>query len=314
MLTRPPDLTDQLVSEALHGGWGIDAVQVEYRPVGFGSHHWVASTADGARWFVTVDFGPTGLLDAALSVARQLADSGMRGVVAPRPQPDGELLHQAWTDRSFVVSLFPYVDAPTLEEVGATDHTAVLELLADLHSRTDAVRELAPSDLLAVPGRAELLARLGDLATPWMSGPYGESVRDLLLPNIATVGAALTRFDGLARDAGSSAWVITHGEPHDRNILSTVDGPALIDWDTARIAPAARDIWHVGDGSLAPEYTALTGRAIAPSELALYRLRWDLTEVAECVAAFAAPHVESADSAEALESLREALEGLHYDA
>ena len=34
--------------------WRLDAASIEYRQVGFGSHHWDVA-AGGGRWFLTVD-------------------------------------------------------------------------------------------------------------------------------------------------------------------------------------------------------------------------------------------------------------------
>jgi len=40
MLTRPGQLPDAALSQALAAGWGITPATMEYRAVGYGSHHW----------------------------------------------------------------------------------------------------------------------------------------------------------------------------------------------------------------------------------------------------------------------------------
>jgi hypothetical protein len=55
VFTRPDDLTDAQVRDALVRGWALDVVRVEHAPVGFGSHHWWVTTGDGCRWFATAD-------------------------------------------------------------------------------------------------------------------------------------------------------------------------------------------------------------------------------------------------------------------
>ena len=50
----PRDLPRQALLASLSDGWGIDPAAMTYQPVGFGSHHWLATAAD-RRWFVTVD-------------------------------------------------------------------------------------------------------------------------------------------------------------------------------------------------------------------------------------------------------------------
>jgi spectinomycin phosphotransferase len=67
-------------------------------------------------------------------------------------------------------------------------------------------------------------------------------------------------------------------------------------------------VWHVDGGALAPHYTAITGRAVTADELELYRLQWDLGEIAEYVADFAASHDDTEDTAIAFGGLGESIE------
>ena len=55
MRTPPDDLTEAELAALLADAWGLHAGGLEHAPVGFGSHHWVATNPTGARWFVTVD-------------------------------------------------------------------------------------------------------------------------------------------------------------------------------------------------------------------------------------------------------------------
>ena len=55
MYSAPPDLDRTALVGALRRHWGIDALSLDYLPVGFGSHHWEAVGADGSRWFVSAD-------------------------------------------------------------------------------------------------------------------------------------------------------------------------------------------------------------------------------------------------------------------
>jgi hypothetical protein len=68
---------------------GTSGVELEHAPVGFGSHHWVATAASGARRFVTVDeVGDARFerLAQALLAARTLHDAaGLGWVVGPVP-------------------------------------------------------------------------------------------------------------------------------------------------------------------------------------------------------------------------------------
>ena len=73
--------------------------------------------------------------------------------------------------------------------------------------------------------------------------------------------------------------------------MLTGDGWVLIDSDTALIAPPERDLWDLdpGDGSILEAYASATGTSPQPSLLGLYRLRWDLAEIAVNVSRFRPP-------------------------
>lgn len=55
MFTEPDDLPGGALAGALQDLWGFTAVSLEYQPVGFGSHHWLATDAAGGRLYATAD-------------------------------------------------------------------------------------------------------------------------------------------------------------------------------------------------------------------------------------------------------------------
>jgi spectinomycin phosphotransferase/16S rRNA (guanine(1405)-N(7))-methyltransferase len=133
-------------------------------------------------------------------------------------------------------------------------------------------------------------------------GPFARPAAELLAAHGAGVRRRLDRYDGLvaAARAEPPRLVLTHGEPHPGNTMRAGGGWLLIDWDTALVAPPERDLWDLdpGDGSLHAAYTAATGTLLRPELFALYRLRWDLTEIAVCVARFRESHGATADDEE----------------
>src|SRR5713101_987665 len=54
VLTPPDGLPETVLVSALGRSWGMAVTSMEYRAVGWGSHHWAVADAAGARWFVTV--------------------------------------------------------------------------------------------------------------------------------------------------------------------------------------------------------------------------------------------------------------------
>ncbi len=103
--------------------------------------------------------------------------------------------------------------------------------------------------------------------------------------------------------------MITHGEPHAGNVMTTSSGLVLVDWDTVLLAPPERDLWDMADRdeSALDHYARATGVQIDQDALSLYRLWYDLAEIGGYLALFHAPHSETADTAESWRNLRQLL-------
>jgi hypothetical protein len=326
--TRPADLPEDLLAAALARGWGVAVASMTYRPVGFGSHHWEVLDAAGTRWFVTADelenkrhwhgeplAAAFGRLRAALAAASDLRDCGAAFVVAPVPTVDGEPLARAH-DR-FGVALYPFVDGQSFEwgEFAAPAHRrAMLDLVIATHTAPAVGGPPALGDHIALPHRDELEAALDPAGLADACGPYARPAALLIAANAAPIRRLLARYDELAARGRSrpSAPVLTHGEPHPGNTMLTSGGWMLIDWDTALVAPPERDLWSLdpGDGSVLGAYADATGVQPAASMLELYRIRWDLADVAIDVSRFRRPHPGSIDDDESWAILRALVERL----
>jgi aminoglycoside phosphotransferase (APT) family kinase protein len=310
MLTRPRQLSDEMLVYALGTGWGIKPATIEYRAVGYGSHHWYVTEAHEARWMVTVDDlagrlrccddsleAAYGRLRSALLTARALHEAGASFAVAPVRTASGDVLSRVG---EYAIALYPYVDGHPGEfgdSLSVADRRAMLALIVAVHAAPDSVRRSASTDDFRLPGGDALGRALDDAAIGWGSGPYGEPARLLLARHGDDVKRLLERRDQLADKARGrpDRMVLTHGEPHPGNFIQ--DGPRwrLIDWDTTLIAPPERDLWSLdpGDGSITSAYRQLTDRDVLPSMLDLYRLTWRLSDVASCIARFRQEHADT---------------------
>ncbi|NNF65383.1 MAG: phosphotransferase [Acidimicrobiia bacterium] len=324
MFTRPPDLSDGAVVRTLESRWHLAVDDVEYVPVGFGSHHWKARS-DGRVWFVTVDDldakrlsevdsrqAAAQRLTAAMVVAVSLRELGLDFVAAPISSERG-LASEPIDDR-FVVSIFEYLDGET-HPFGAyptsSARLAVLDRIARLH-------QVPPSSIPAleerfVIPRREVVTAGASIDGNMLLGPYSADALDLLSHHRDSLTGAFDRFDSIVSVAieQRSGWVVTHGEPHQANTINTPDrGVLLIDWDTVLVAPPERDLWSLirQDEDIAHEYTKLTGWAIDGAIINLYELFWDLTEVCLYAADFLAPHERTADTEVAWESFQRYLD------
>ncbi|MGY0236779.1 phosphotransferase enzyme family protein [Longispora urticae] len=315
MKDRPEGVTESALVAALADGWGVTVRSVAYLPVGAGSYHWAArvgdpdgpgSGRDGPALFVTVDdlghddrdlaFGRLGRAMDTASALRRDADLGF--VVAPVPARTGATVWRL--AERYSVAVFPLLDghAGRFGPHPGEHRAEMVGLLAALHAATPLVTP-PPADR-DLPGRERLEEALGLLDRAWTGGPYAERTRALLTARADHVTRLLGELDRLAGQVLGTPdrWVVTHGEPHPGNVLRTAAGPQLIDWDTVRLGPPERDLWLVtDDADILAGYTRATGRAVDPAGLALYRLWWELADIAVYVDGFRRPHRETADSA-----------------
>ena len=310
MLNPPTGLTQERLAAALAQGWNLEAAAFEYRPLGFGSHHWETVDAAGARWFVTADELETKLhtsgealdagfarLRAALATAQRLRQAGLGFVGAPVPTVAGEAVLRA--GERFALALYPFVAGQSFE-FGAfpcPEHRrAVFDLLVRLHTAPAAAVRAAAVDDFSIPYLGALTAALDPSRRIAEPGPYTRRATGLVAANAGLVRDLLDHYDGLVRTVRSQAprLVPTHGEPHPGNTMRGPDGWLLIDWDTALLAPPERDLWRLAleDGSLLADYAEATGVEPLPQALELYRLRWDVADLAAYAAQFTAPHAD----------------------
>jgi spectinomycin phosphotransferase len=293
---------------------------VAYAPVGGGSFHWVVTDRTGVRRFVTADdlgtkpwLGETwdGAHDGlrrAFDTAAALRGAGLQFVAAPIATTSGETLHRI--GRRYSIALFPFVpgQAGRYGEYDAETRAAVVTMLAELHRATPVVSSIANPIELELPGRGRLQAGLGALNEPWTGGPFSARAREALARHASEVTELLGLYDRLSTEVAKrdGPWVVTHGEPHAVNVISNGETHVLVDWDTVALAPPERDLWIlVGDAAdeAGTSYAAATGHPLDRVALDLFRLRWDLADIAAFTHLLRSEHRENDDTAKAYSGL-----------
>jgi hypothetical protein len=276
VLAVPDDLNQAQLAEALLCGWGIQVATMTYLAVGWGSHHFDVTAGDRSRWFVTVD----------------------------------ELERKRSGEHESLADGFARLSA-SLRSATAL-RAGMLAMIAEVHLAPAAARVAARPDEFQVPFLA-LLEEVMDGRDPGDQGPYARPAAELLRQHATALGGRLRRYRKLVEIArqrpGRS--VLTHGEPHPGNALLTSEGWRLVDWDTALTAPPERDLWHLeaagavtGGGSIFGDYAAATGVTPLPELIELYRLRWDLADLAVDASRLFQPHGHGPDAIRTWELLQ----------
>jgi spectinomycin phosphotransferase len=303
VIDEPPGLP----ADRVRAAWDLDVDTAAHLPVGAGSWHWHLADDVGPEWFATVDRVRTAherqALLAAFEATASLAAT-LPFVVAPVRTRDARIAVDVAPGLLLTVTPFLEVaacDSPAEDDVA---RARAASLLGDLHSggRPRNLQAWTPRiGWHAHAGRGELEACLD--APVWSGGPWSGPAGRLLADVAPVVRAAVRRFRLLgAAVAGSvDRWVVTHGQPHDGNVVTTPDGPRLVDWGTVRLAPRERDLREVLAGADGDEpwfaYVEAGGRpdALSPDALELFALEWHLSEIAEYAVLFSRPHEDTSD-------------------
>ena len=320
MRTRPDDILDGELADALREAWDIQVNALEYVALGGGTHHW----RTGEHWLSLDDLDAKPFLGTsraevlenlrrALQAAGTLRDEGLEFVMAPLRTRAADVL--APVGKRYALALYPFLHGTTYpwgQPLPAPEREQLIELLGRLHEATPLVAATVREVPVGLAQRENLEAALCELHVPWCSGPLAEPAHALIAQRPENIRFLLGAFDRMVAEIERAhvQLVLSHGEPHPSNVM-VVDGRLkLLDWDTVGLAPPERDLWWLTTASdpLAEHYTAQTGRAVNPLALRLYRLRWQLDDLIWCVSTLRAPHTETLDTRLALSALPRCLE------
>jgi spectinomycin phosphotransferase len=316
------------LAEALAAGWRLEAAAMRYVPEGAGSYHWKLTDANGRPHFVTVDdldgkdwFGHVretvfeGLRRALDTAAALRHEAGLEFVVAPVAARDGEFLRRV--DDRYTVSVFPFLTGRSYSFGVYADRRLrdeAMDMIAALHQSTAVVQDRAPRHVPSYGGREDLSAFLLDPDRPWDGGPYSEPAQRLLMTNAADLAELAAGFDRLVDSTAPARAhsVITHGEPHQANVMSVDGRLVLIDWDTVAMASPERDVSLIATSfnEGIDRYEQATGRALDRRVITLYRLRWYLDDLASAIRLFSSRHGDTADTRLFWDALAPGLEQL----
>lgn len=327
MKTQPNNLHADTITSALLTEWGIASSRLTYVPLGFGSHHWVADTVGGDKWFVTVDdLRQHHLADVPEAAFQALSVSFLTAValrdlarlpfvVGPKATLSGECI--ARIDRQYAMAVFPHLSVKPSdygEFRNPADRDEAMRLVGAVHNATSVVPlDALRRNTLEIPNRAGLLEALSTLDWEWDSGPYATCAQGYLREHGELAVRKLEHFDHLVRSAldDPSEWVVTHGEPHAGNIIRTRTGDlVIVDWDTVAFAPRERDLWMMVS-DVNPDwsdYRDVTGvSTLCRAALDAYRLHWELTEISIYVGWLRQPHGQTEEMEIAWSSLQQYL-------
>lgn len=299
MNIAPESPTDQDVLEAIQHEWLDTAERAEYFPVGFGAHHWRIFAAGAPILFATLDYPSErqtrDSLEQAYAATDALARGGFTGANAPlRSTSDTFTIHIA----DGVLSVTPWLNGRNPAPAAARDPAHIAKLVALVRSlHASRPPKMLPKWQLRVPYDFHDSLRVR-LLTPWSKGPLGEQARQMMHSSLDVVADSLREYVALSNVALDSQdrWVPTHGEPHLANQFLVEGDLLLLDWETIAFGPPEIDL-------IVLPWSARSELGAREDMLRMFRLEWQLTEIAEYTDWLENHHVGNKDDQYALDKL-----------
>nr|WP_107427519.1 aminoglycoside phosphotransferase family protein [Streptomyces sp. CB02366] len=171
--------------------------------------------------------------EAELELAWQLARSG-----SPTGLPEPRADRRVYTRDGFAVTLWTYYEPATHPTLPAEYAKAMERLHAGMRE----------ADMPGPNFRDRITEAQEVIADPDRSPELTSTDRAFLSGRLASLRQAIT-------DRGAPEQLL-HGEPHPGNVLSTTDGPLLIDLETCCRGPVEFDLAHVPE-AVAAQYPGI---------------------------------------------------------
>jgi spectinomycin phosphotransferase len=253
-----PGVDTSRIVAALAAQYGVSVASIEFLPIGYdlGAAVYEVVSSDGTVFFLKVRFGP--IAEAALLVARALADRGIPHVLAPLPTRSAALSAPLDDEDGSCLILYPFVRGTSAMEVGMSDEQwrtfgATLRVIHDSGLEAAFRSRLRVEDF-ALPSAALVRRLLTLVRDADFASPAATRFAAFWGDNTARIGGILDRAEELggALQARSLPLVLCHGDIHAANILVGADARIhLVDWDGPLIAPRERDLLFIIGSTIA---------------------------------------------------------------
>ena len=289
-MREPAELPIETIRAGLLDGYGLQAVRIEFLPIGNDATAFVyrVETQAGETYFLKLKRGL--LYEASLAVPRYLKEQGIRPVVAPLPDRSGELRKSL---DGYSLILYPFIPGATGMETGLSRQQWVEfgAVLKTIHStRLPAGLEQMVDKETFIPAWSEMVRRLDALIQDvHFNDPLERELSAFWLERQAEILRIVERAGALGRllQERSPRFVLCHSDIHTANLILDPGGQLfIIDWDHPLFAPPERDLMFVtGDEpkSQAEEwfFHGYGETSIDPLALAYYAYEWVVQEIGD---------------------------------
>src|SRR5579859_747865 len=294
-MLEKPDIAEGRLAACLSAAYGLRVAKLAFLPLGAdaGTAVYRASTGDGRAYFLKLRRDP--FEEISVAVPAFLGELGIEHLIAPIRTGAGQL----WVRlEPFTLTLYPFVSGLDGYQIKLTvrQWVAFGATLRQIHAARlpAALERRLPRESYSPLWRERV--RMFQAQT--QAGPFEDALAAELAATMRDHALEINRLVEAAERLAQALpgrvqdHVLCHADLHAGNLLIGSDGALyLVDWDTARLAPKARDLMFIGSG-LGPGwngaeeagwfYQGYGPAPVEPLALAYYRCE----RIVEDIAAF----------------------------
>lgn len=286
-MREKPAIADELLQAILQDQYGVEAITLEFLPVGLDYHAGVYRVVgeQGNAFLLKATSRP--LYEPRYLVPRHLNDTGITSVVAPLPTKSGAL----WTKLAdWTIILYPFIEGDS-SLTGMTDEQwrVLGSIFKQIHETP------VPSGGLGSLRKeafdpTEYTRWIRDFETQYLHLQHNASVSQQALlavwkaqqPTIHKGVISLEKLAGVLQKR-SGPYVFCHADLHPHNLIRDHHGHVfVIDWDDVMLAPKERDFIFIREPQADAFWEGYEHPEIDWAALTYYRWERVVTDVIAC--------------------------------
>lgn len=251
-MLEKPDLPDETLIARLQAEYRLNAVQVDFLPLGADQNTAVYRVVaeDQTPYFLKLRGG---IFDeTAVELPKFLHEQGILQVIAPLATQTGQL----WADlEAYKLILYPFVDGYNGYEISLSDRQWIEfgTALKRIHSvaAPPALRRRIQQETFSAQWRETVKKFMGDIEAGSSGDAISRKLAAFLNARREEIFDLVGRAERLARSLQSRPleFIVCHSDIHAGNILIGTNGAFyIVDWDNPILAPKERDLMFIGGG------------------------------------------------------------------
>jgi spectinomycin phosphotransferase len=250
-MKEKPDLQDKFIFGQLREIYGVEAVQLDFLPIGdISSAKYRVITDELSVYFLKLR--KEGFKEISVSVPDYLHEQGIYQVISPIKTKDGRLWSHLY---AYTCILYPFITGKNgFQEPLSDDQWIELgNVLNAVHSvhLSPAMQTKVPRQSFSPDWRDKLKEFLAQIEKNSWTDPVAAKLAESLQEHQDEICRMIERAEELGNFLQTQPieQVLCHADIHAGNILLESNGTFhIIDWDDPIIAPKERDLMFIGGG------------------------------------------------------------------